>query len=169
MVHEGKKPYLCTICGADFSQRPNLKRHIEGVHERKQHPCTLCEKIFTDSGNLKKHIKMKHEEGFESEKKKVSHLCVLCGLKFTQRGNLVKHIKSVHEKSMVCTCDTCGSKFATKYTLKAHVMAVHEGIKPKPGVRKPKGANLKSETASFGNNQGQEWSHPLLGHFKRTE
>ena len=101
---------------------------------------------------------------------KVSHLCVLCGLKFTQRGNLVKHIKSVHDKSMVCSCDTCGSKFSTKYTLKAHIMAVHEGIKPKPGVRKPKSVgNLKSEAASFGTNQGHEWSHSLLGHFKRAE
>ena len=49
-------------------------------------------------------------------------------------------------------------------------MAVHEGIKPKPGVRKPKSAgNSKSEAASFGTHQGQEWSHPLLGHFKRAE
>ena len=47
---------MCTICGVDFSQRPNLKRHIEGVHEKKQHACPSCEKIFSDSGNLKKHI-----------------------------------------------------------------------------------------------------------------
>ena len=32
-VHEGKKPFKCDICDANFTQKPNLKQHIESDNE----------------------------------------------------------------------------------------------------------------------------------------
>ena len=32
-VHEEKKPFGCTICGASFTQNVKLEGHLESVHE----------------------------------------------------------------------------------------------------------------------------------------
>ena len=34
-VHENKKPHECPICDSKFSEKGDLKRHIETVHENK--------------------------------------------------------------------------------------------------------------------------------------
>ena len=34
-VHNGKKPYKCSICTSSFSQKGGLNTHIESVHEGK--------------------------------------------------------------------------------------------------------------------------------------
>jgi uncharacterized Zn-finger protein len=36
LVHEGKKPFKCNICDANFSTGGNLKGHIESVHKGKK-------------------------------------------------------------------------------------------------------------------------------------
>ena len=35
-VHEEKKPHKCPICDHSFSQKNDLKRHVESVHEGKK-------------------------------------------------------------------------------------------------------------------------------------
>ena len=35
-VHERKKPFKCNDCGTAFSQKGDLKIHIEQVHEGKK-------------------------------------------------------------------------------------------------------------------------------------
>ena len=33
-VHEGNKPFRCSICGYKFSQKWVLKKHMVSVHEK---------------------------------------------------------------------------------------------------------------------------------------
>ena len=34
-VHEGKRPFKCNICSANFSEKKNLNGHNSSVHEGK--------------------------------------------------------------------------------------------------------------------------------------
>ena len=44
VVHEGKKPYQCSICNAKFSLKNDLNKHlVSTVHSRgKLNSCTIC-------------------------------------------------------------------------------------------------------------------------------
>ena len=35
-VHEGKKPFKCSICDYTFAQKKTLTNHISSVHEGKK-------------------------------------------------------------------------------------------------------------------------------------
>ena len=61
-VHEEKKLNECEICKKTFSQKVNLKRHIDCVHNKvRNYKCEICNKAFSESRNLKKHIASIHE------------------------------------------------------------------------------------------------------------
>ena len=61
-VHEGKRPYKCSECDADFAYKQHMKTHIISVHEkRKPHLCPTCGVGFADKSNLINHISAVHE------------------------------------------------------------------------------------------------------------
>ena len=61
-VHEGKRPYKCSECDADFAYKQHMKTHIISVHEkRKPHLCPTCGVGFADKSNLISHIAAVHE------------------------------------------------------------------------------------------------------------
>ena len=44
MVHEGKKPFVCSKCKGRFVNKQGLNRHIESVYERKKpFKCEICD------------------------------------------------------------------------------------------------------------------------------
>ena len=46
-VHEGKKSFKCNICDAGFTHKANLNKHIDAVHkEKKKFKCTICDEVF---------------------------------------------------------------------------------------------------------------------------
>ena len=54
--HEGKRDYLCNICGKDFGKKQKLIQHRYVVHEaKKTHKCKECNKSFYTRGSLEKH------------------------------------------------------------------------------------------------------------------
>ena len=43
-VHEGIKPFKCTICDYKFTRKLVLKKHIEYIHEGiKPFKCSICD------------------------------------------------------------------------------------------------------------------------------
>merc|ERR1711862_1089714 len=63
-VHEGKKPFKCSLCDGDFSKSGDLKRHVETVHEgKKPYKCPNCDTRFPTKGNMKTHIEKIHFPG----------------------------------------------------------------------------------------------------------
>ena len=90
-VHEGIKPFKCTICDYEFSKHSNLKKHIVSVHERiKPFKCNMCQYETAHRPHLKRHIQNVHE-GIKEFK------CTICDYETAQRVNLKAHIESVHE------------------------------------------------------------------------
>ena len=55
-VHNGKKPYKCTICEHNCSTNTQLNVHISAVHEgNKPHKCLNCDASFAYGQELRKH------------------------------------------------------------------------------------------------------------------
>ena len=84
-VHEGVKPFKCTLCVTTFSTKTHLKRHIAGVHEgKKPHPCAICQDGFKMAKQLRQHMKRVHEEAKPLK-------CSDCEEGFVMRQELKKH------------------------------------------------------------------------------
>ena len=90
-VHEGKKPFKCSLCSQCFTRKNGMEKHISAVHEgKKPFKCTICDKSFGRKSHMELHISAVHEE-------KKPFKCSLCREAFTRKENLQKHISSVHE------------------------------------------------------------------------
>ena len=62
-VHEGKKPFKCSICDKSFGRKSHMELHISAVHEEKKpFECLLCKEGFTRKENMQKHISSVHEK-----------------------------------------------------------------------------------------------------------
>ena len=65
-THSLERPFKCTVksCDITFSQRGNLKRHLQSHLGIKRFVCHTCSQRFTNSRNLLKHrAKLNHNEG----------------------------------------------------------------------------------------------------------
>ena len=72
-----------------FTRADGLRRHIQGVHEKKVHKCTNCDKDFTTRDSMMRHIKSQHEG--------VNYPCPYCPSRtFGQKFHLKNHISRMH-------------------------------------------------------------------------
>ena len=116
--------YTCEICGKNFLQQNNLKRHNLLHSGERVYECDVCEKSFNTLGNLKQHQRIHTgEKPYE---------CQNCEKKFIQMSHLKQHrcfqIKAVPSKQLI-TCDVCEKSFKNMGNLKQH-QRIHTGEKP---------------------------------------
>ena len=53
----GKKPYLCSVCGAEFNHSSNLATHVRCVHlQVKPYECTVCGGRYAKRSQLDDHV-----------------------------------------------------------------------------------------------------------------
>ena len=46
-----EKQFNCTLCGKDFSERSDMNKHVEAVHEKnKPYHCSICSTSLTIKG-----------------------------------------------------------------------------------------------------------------------
>ena len=91
-VHEGKKPFKCSVCDYKCSEGGQLKRHISSVHERERpFKCDICEATFAGKNNVVIHIARIHEG-------KNPFSCNICKATFKTHKGLKEHCATVHEK-----------------------------------------------------------------------
>ena len=55
--HQEHNSRMCWICDKIFSNKNDIKRHIDSVHKGlKNNKCGECDLAFSDKSSLKKHI-----------------------------------------------------------------------------------------------------------------
>ncbi|KAF7643896.1 hypothetical protein LDENG_00231480, partial [Lucifuga dentata] len=115
----GEKAFSCSVCGKNFTQSGNLKRHARIHTGEKPYRCLFCHKNFTRSADLKRHVKIHTGEKPFS--------CLSCGIRFNQSGHLKKHIR-IHTGERPFSCSLCSKDFTESGHLNRH-MRIHTGKK----------------------------------------
>ncbi|XP_053622242.1 zinc finger protein ZFP2-like isoform X2 [Plodia interpunctella] len=128
------KPYLCFQCGARFSRRYHLNRHIQ-MHDNSIYACNFCALKFNDKVAMKVHLKT-----HAAEKK---HECEICLRRFMKKVTLQKHLEKHNNESngvkkekkekkpedMSTVCTVCGIVLTRGYQYQKHMLQ-HTGVKP---------------------------------------
>ncbi len=156
-VHSGRRPYVCSECGASFARKESFKRHsheavkpflcsacgktfarrhIRDIHERahrgdKRYPCSYCEKRFVT--NQKRRI---HERIHTGEK---PFQCSVCSKKFVQKHQLQTHSR-IHTGARPYRCDFCGQMFRHLSTKTKHNCPARQ-LSTTPPLRAQSSAN----------------------------
>uniref|UniRef100_A0A182WFX4 C2H2-type domain-containing protein n=1 Tax=Anopheles minimus TaxID=112268 RepID=A0A182WFX4_9DIPT len=128
--HQGLKPAVCKICGKDFVNWKNLKRHNQEKHlqlNQGNFPCDFegCGLSYSTNKGLRAH-KKKHDPKYVKPIPKKC-ICETCGNTFSSKGALKKH-SYIHTGGMPFHCERCNKNYPTAYKLKVHMMR-HMGIK----------------------------------------
>uniref|UniRef100_A0A4W5P4K9 IKAROS family zinc finger 1 (Ikaros) n=1 Tax=Hucho hucho TaxID=62062 RepID=A0A4W5P4K9_9TELE len=88
LVSEKYRPFQCTQCGASFTQKGNLLRHIKLHSGEKPFKCHLCNYACRRRDALSGHLRT-HSVG-------KPHKCAYCGRSYKQRSSLEEHKERCH-------------------------------------------------------------------------
>ena len=92
-VHEGKRPFTCTVCDQAFKRMCHLEYHFDSVHEKKkphQYKCSVCDYSASTNKILQKHIDKAHTGNIESDNsQKISSYCKYSQWKLTNWKTVV--------------------------------------------------------------------------------
>ena len=115
--------HQCHICNKIFSNRNNLKIHIQTIHHKiLPFKCSYpgCNKNYPNNSRYEVH--MRTHLGIKPFK------CSLCDKQFNESGNLKAHYLK-HETTRKFTCSFCEKAYKSKGHLKEHVDIVHKQLR----------------------------------------
>ncbi|XP_055374816.1 zinc finger protein 431-like [Condylostylus longicornis] len=113
------KSYLCTKCGANFTDRQNFNYHMKKHMNENVFVCDFCKKSFITKYQLSSHRWIHTGAGFEN------HECEQCGKKCRTSYELEIHMR-FHKQLRQYQCEICSKSFILKVHLKQH-MVTHTG------------------------------------------
>ena len=129
-IHAKKQSatFSCSLCPKEYKHRPNLKHHIDVVHQEltqlRGHACAFCQKKFRTKSGRNRHEKAVHEGSKE-------HECTICLKRFSAKAVLAKHVREIHERTESFQCSWCHKTLSSKHTLSFHERRIHQNDLPK--------------------------------------
>ena len=115
VVHQGIKPFQCTVCARQFSRKTHLERHMFSHSEDKPFKCSYCGKGVTTKQQLRRH-EITHTRSFVCPHEG-------CEESFYKHPQLRAHILAFHLQKL--NCEICGKRFQRPYRLKNHIAKHH--------------------------------------------
>ncbi|XP_065661883.1 zinc finger protein 132 isoform X5 [Hydra vulgaris] len=113
-------PYICFICGKQFSHVANLSNHLLYHPDEKSYACEECSKKYSKKSHLTRHMSVHN--------KCRPYLCLVCGKGFAYRTHLRRH-EIVHSEARPHQCSVCQQSFSRKSSLSRHYF-IHTTEKP---------------------------------------
>ena len=136
--------YRCGICDSILETKIILDQHYNASYHETLFTCEKCEYSFSQKGNLKLHVesvqegkkptKNDGEKHIDSvHEKKRPFKCEICNKHFLKRNHMTEHVRFIHEKKNLFKCDICDYGSSRKGDWKKHVAAKHpmkENVEP---------------------------------------
>ena len=141
--------WCCTVCGKEFRNKTDMKRHIDSLHIS-NHPgynCNYCGLIVKSKNALHVHVSTKHPLNWNIwlfcvldvsnsiEEQVLSMMyrsdngkwcCSVCGKDFRDKTDLRRHVDSTHIPNHPgYSCNYCGFVVKSKNALKGHISTRH--------------------------------------------
>ncbi|XP_047527768.1 zinc finger protein Xfin-like [Vanessa atalanta] len=140
--HTFERPFVCSICGANFTRQSSLSNHSRTEHEnldaklskltsievvmtkiaKEELKCNKCKKKFSDSQALNE-----HSSTCETEERRCPH--DQCSYIASTPAQLNRHRKKHGERIKHYECPTCEFKTDQASHMKRHLLC-HKGVKP---------------------------------------
>ncbi|XP_054719044.1 zinc finger protein 260-like [Uloborus diversus] len=115
--HNGETPFKCDICGKEFKEGRNLRRH-ERIHsEDKPHLCSECGKKFHERRSLVRHI--------QTHTGQRPYKCIHCPYRSSRSTRLREHVIINHTKDYPHVCEECGKGFTRTGEMHKHKIKEH--------------------------------------------
>ncbi|CAG9827899.1 unnamed protein product [Diabrotica balteata] len=112
-----EKPFQCTMCLRQFSQKQNLDRHFLTLHKGiKRFQCRICRKRFTAKASLTYHIRVHSGE--------TPFNCKVCLRQFRNIHVLKTHMRLHTGENL--KCQYCSKQSINNYALYRH-LRTHKG------------------------------------------
>ncbi|KAI1882902.1 hypothetical protein AGOR_G00239680 [Albula goreensis] len=119
-THGGKRKWTCFICGKSVRERTTLKEHLRIHSGEKPHLCSICGQSFRHGSSYRLHLRVHHDDK--------RYECEECGKTFIRHDHLTKH-KKIHSGEKAHQCEECGKCFRRHDHLTVHHRSVHLGEK----------------------------------------
>ncbi|KAF6073793.1 zinc finger and BTB domain containing 41 [Phyllostomus discolor] len=119
-THGGKRKWTCFICGKSVRERTTLKEHLRIHSGEKPHLCSICGQSFRHGSSYRLHLRVHHDDK--------RYECDECGKTFIRHDHLTKH-KKIHSGEKAHQCEECGKCFGRRDHLTVHYRSVHLGEK----------------------------------------
>ncbi|CAH1792573.1 unnamed protein product [Owenia fusiformis] len=127
--------HICHFCGAGFTTKYNMQRHLRSVHQLNLHHnlsfiCDQCPAIYTRKEKLEEHVNSKHP----SDSSPV-FTCNECSKTFAYKRLLKRHEET--HSDVTFYCDICLAEkgfdvgvhcYTTKANLNRHKNVAHGGV-----------------------------------------
>ncbi|PWA17442.1 hypothetical protein CCH79_00011264 [Gambusia affinis] len=119
-THGGKRKWTCYVCGKSVRERTTLREHLRIHSGEKPHLCSICGQSFRHSSSYRLHLRVHHDDK--------RYECDQCGKTFIRHDHLTKHQK-IHSGEKAHQCEECGKCFRRHDHLTVHYKSVHLGEK----------------------------------------
>uniref|UniRef100_A0AAR2LET0 Zinc finger and BTB domain-containing protein 41 n=1 Tax=Pygocentrus nattereri TaxID=42514 RepID=A0AAR2LET0_PYGNA len=119
-THGGKRKWTCYLCGKSVRERTTLREHLRIHSGEKPHLCSICGQSFRHGSSYRLHLRVHHDDK--------RYECEECGKTFIRHDHLKKHRK-IHTGERAHQCEECGKCFRRADHLTVHYKSIHLGEK----------------------------------------